>query len=508
MVGMDNKEHIRKLHYSHGVSIRGIASQTGYSRQYVRKVLHEEVPIIPKYTSSHPRKRPVIDPFLETITTWLTEDSSRPRKQRHTASRVYERLVEELGFKGSESIVRKFVQTQKQKLGAGNLEVFIPLDFALGSHAQCDWGYADIILRGKQQTVSLFLLKLSSSRDAFVTALPSEKQEAFLEGHQRAFQYFGGLPRTIVYDNLKTAVIKILKGKNRIEQETFSAFRAHYLFEADFCNAGKGNEKGQVEGDVGFYRRRLLVPLPKVDSFEEINQLLMRGMVKLRAIRLVPHTDQTVEEVFAQEKEYLQPLPRFLFDCCNFSTKKGSRESTVFFDKNRYSVPSRYARCLLTVKGYVGEVKVYYENELIAVHPRSYDQKQDILDLCHYLDVLEKKPYALNHAKAFKIADLPAIYYQYLTVLRQKSEKANLEFVKILKLRTQYDPMAVDEVLLQAVACSIYHFDGIKSMLDRHASEEAVPTALVSLRNLQELTISPPDLSCFDQLLKGGAVYA
>lgn len=322
------------------------------------------------------------------------------------------------------------------------------------------------------------------------------------------FQHFGGVPRTVVYDNLKTAVAKVLKGKNRIEQETFSAFKAHYLFDADFCNVGKANEKGRAEGDIGYYRRRLLVPLPEVDSLEELNQLILRGLAKHRETRLVPHTDQTIAEVFNQEREYLQPLPRFLFDCCSFSTKKGSRESTVHFDKNRYSVPSRYARCLLTVKGYVDEVKIYYENELVAVHPRCYGRKQDILDLCHYLDVLERKPYALNHAKAFKTADLPAIYYQYLTVLREKSEKANREFIKILKLRIWNNPELVDEALRQAVESSIYHYDGIKALLDRLDHEEPELKTPVFISEIPELKINPPDLSCFDQLLKGGTAYA
>ncbi|NPV89635.1 MAG: IS21 family transposase [Firmicutes bacterium] len=308
MIGMATKEYIRKLYYSQGISIKGIERKTGHSRQYVRKVIREEVPTIPKYNSTKAKHRPVMGPFLETITTWLKEDADRPRKQRHTAIRIYERLVEEFGFRGCDSTVRHCVRTIKQKLGIENQEVFIPLDFELGSHAQCDWGYADIILQGRQQTVSLFLLKLSGSRNTFLTALPSEKQEAFLEGHQRAFQYLGGVPRTIVYDNLKTAVTKVLKGKNRIEQETFSAFKAHYLFEADFCNVGKANEKGQAEGDVGYYRRRLLVPLPEVDSLEELNQLILQGLAKHRETRLVPHTDQTIEEVFNQEKEYLQPF--------------------------------------------------------------------------------------------------------------------------------------------------------------------------------------------------------
>ena len=506
MIGMASKEDIRKRHLIEGQSIRKISRETGHSRQYIRKVIAEEVPTIPKYKLTVEKEKPVVGPYLEIITQWLVEDMKRPPKQRHTALRIYERLCEEYGYTGAYSTIRRYVRIIKNRLGGEKQEVFIPLEFELGSHAQVDWGEAESILKGKRQKVYLFVMKLSGSRAPFMMAFLTTRQEAFFEGHRRAFEYFGGIPRTIVYDNLKTAVARVLQGKNRKEQEAFIAFRTHYLFEADFCNVGRGNEKGQIEHEIGYLRRKILVPVPEVDTIEELNQHILDELAKLRRTRTVPHTKKTIQEVFEQEKEMLLPLPRYPFDCCVLVPAKASKESTVRFDNNRYSVPSRYARCRVHIKGYVNEVRIFYEDQLIATHSRSYEQGQDILDVTHYLDVLERKPYAVNHAKALKQADLPDIYQQYLTILRQKTEKANLEFIKILKLRSSNGAEVVDEILKMAMDCSVYHYDGIRALLDGFSTQEhSLPRMYwTGIKNLPELYVKPPDLGCYDQLLKGG----
>lgn len=507
MIGMATKEYIRKMHFVEGASIRWIAKQTGHSRQYIRKVISEEVPTIPKYKLTKKKEKPVMGPYLDIISSWLQEDGNRPKKQRHTAARIYERLCEEYGFSGSESTVRRCVREIKKQLGCDKRELFIPLEFELGSHAQVDWGEAEVILQGKSQKVYLFVMKLSGSRDSFMTTFSSARQEAFFEGHKQAFEYFGGIPKTIVYDNLKTAVARVLQGKDRKEQDAFMAFKAHYLFEAEFCNVGRGNEKGQVENEVGYLRRNILVPVPEVASLEELNQLILMKLSKFRQTRIVPHTKKTIAEVFQEEKQLLLPLPRYPFDCCVMVPAKSSKESTVRFDNNRYSVPSRYARCRVYIKGYVNEVNIFYEDQLIAIHPRCYERGQDILDLSHYLDVLEHKPYALNHAKAFKEAGLPEIYHQYLAILRQKNDKANLEFVKILKLRVKHGPEVIDEILQMAMDCSVYHYDGIKALFDSFAVAEYSPCSMSGerVKDIPEFSVKPPNLSCFDQLLKGGA---
>src|SRR5690606_32576672 len=237
------------------------------------------------YSDETKRVLPIIDQ-------WLEDDLKRWGKQKHTAAKIYKRLVDEYNFKGSESNLRKIVRKRKKKLQ----EVFIPLDFQLGHQFQFDWGEADIYLQGRKQRIYLFCIQLSASRVRFVRAYLHEKQEAFLDGFVHAFEFFGGVPTEGLFDNLKTAVIKMLQGRDRLEQESFLALQAHYLFKAEFCNVRSGNEKGRVEGSVGYVRRNALVPEPEVQSLDELNDYLLQWCLKEAEIKKVPHSKETVAE--------------------------------------------------------------------------------------------------------------------------------------------------------------------------------------------------------------------
>jgi transposase len=260
MIKVDQIERIRKLVLVEGLSQRAAAKAAGVSRHAVRVALLE--PVERKYTLKEPKKRPkasVVEGLIETI---LKQDLTAPPKQRHTARRIYHRLVEEHQFTGSEATVRRIVAAHKQRAR----EVFVPLEYEPGAEAQVDFGEAEILLSGVPTKVHLFCMKLAFSRMPFVMAFPSQKQEAFFEGHVEAFAFFGGVPRRLTYDNLKAAVQTILEGHNRKEQEAFTLLRAHYLFDSHFCTPRRGNEKGQVESLVGYVRRNALVPRPEVSS--------------------------------------------------------------------------------------------------------------------------------------------------------------------------------------------------------------------------------------------------
>jgi transposase len=231
-------EFIRKKHYVEGWSIRKLNRQLGYARQTIRRALASSA--IPQYQLENERPCPVLDPYREVIEAWLEADQSAPKKQRHTAKRIYDRLVEEYGFNGSDSAVRKYVR----KLRTNYQEVYIPLTADFGEQAQADWGRAKVKFNGTLTEVCLFCLKLKASKVPFVWAFHTEKLEAFLEGHKRAFDWLGGIPKEIVYDNLKTAVLKILSGSRRQEHEAFSSLKAHYLFDSIFCRPGEAHEKG------------------------------------------------------------------------------------------------------------------------------------------------------------------------------------------------------------------------------------------------------------------------
>jgi len=267
---VDQKEQIRRAFFIEGKSIRQIAREGHHDRRTVRAAIRDASP--PRYTLSKSRVRPVLGRFVAIIDKWLADDELQPIKQRHTSRRIYHRLTEEHGYTGGESTVREYVHKHR----ARQRPVFIPLTYEPGVDAQVDFGEARVIRKGRPLNVQLFVGRLCFSKIPFLAASPNQQQEALFEGHEKAFDFFGGVPRAIWYDRLSQAVRKALPGHKPQEQEAFIAFRSHYLFESRFCNPREAHEKGLVENLVGYARRNFLVPVPEVDSFPELNDLLRR----------------------------------------------------------------------------------------------------------------------------------------------------------------------------------------------------------------------------------------
>jgi len=300
---MVDKEFIRKKHLVEGWSIRKIARNLSLSRQSVRKALADAEE--PRYHLTKPRPCPVMEPYRGIILVWLKADEQAPRKQRHTAKRIYDRLVEEYGFTGGESTVRRFVRQLRTELGHGP-QAYIPLTAGWGEQDQVDWGEAVVRIAGREIIVHLFCLRLRASTVPFACAFTTEKLEALLAGHRMAFEWLGGVPAQCVYDNPKTAVVKILAGPYREEHSVFSSLRAHYLFDSVFCNPGRGNEKGSVENLVGYVRRNALVPVRDFRDWEALNDHLLQWSAKERERR---------QEQWMQERAALRPLPPTPFPC-------------------------------------------------------------------------------------------------------------------------------------------------------------------------------------------------
>src|SRR2546423_6416857 len=279
MIIVEDYEAIRRAYYLEKKSIRQIAREQHHSRSTIRKAIQHVRP--QPYLRTRPKPAPIFGSrFQERVDELLTKNRTLPAKQHYTAHKIYETLIAE-GYQGSESHLRRYVTKWKKEHKPP--DVFLPLDFEPGQDAQCDWGEAIAVIGGIRQTVQVFVLRLCYSRRTFVMAFPTQQQESFLYAHVQAFKHFGGVPRRISYDNLATAVKltmdrgkkKTEKGRKRIENRTFVAFRSHYLFESHFCTPGAGWEKGQVESGVGYSRRNFLVPIPEVNSFEELNHLLV-----------------------------------------------------------------------------------------------------------------------------------------------------------------------------------------------------------------------------------------
>ena len=292
---------VRRAVQVEGKSEREVAREYGLARETVRKMLQYSVP--PGYRRQQPAKRPKLDPWVGVIDAILKEDRERPRKQRHTATRIYQRLREEHGYSGGYTIVKDYVRLRK----LSQREMFVPLAHPPGD-AQADFGEALVVIGGEERKAHYLAMDLPQSDDCFVMGFPAETTEAFLEGHNQAFVYFGGVPRRILYDNTKLAVVQILGDGTRKKTQAFSELQSHYLFQERFGRPGKGNDKGKVEGLVGYARRNFLVPVPRCASWEELNTHLLEQCQKRRQQRLRGQ-EQTIGERFEKDRAALLPLP-------------------------------------------------------------------------------------------------------------------------------------------------------------------------------------------------------
>jgi transposase len=506
MIKMAQFHHIKFLHEVEGLSQRQIAQKLGISRNTVSKYLKQnEAPTTihrqknyhgKEYSDETKRVLPIIDQ-------WLEDDLKRWGKQRHTAARIYRRLVDEYNFKGSESNIRKVVAKRKKKLQ----EVFIPLDFQLGHQFQFDWGEADIILQGRTQRIYLFCMQLSASRMRFVRAYLHEKQEAFLDGFVHAFEFFGGVPTEGVFDNLKTAVVKILQGRDRLEQDAFLALQAHYLFKAEFCNIRSGNEKGRVEGTVGYVRRNAFVPLPDVQSLEELNAYLLDWCLRETEEKTVPFTKETVAQMWAKEKEYLHPLPEKKFEACRLVSCQVNKTSLITVETNQYSVPCSYVGQAVWAKMFVDHVIVVAQNQVIAEHPRSYERNQMITNLDHYLEALLKKPRAIRDAHAFQSSDLPDVFRRFHRKMREQEGAAgDRKFIRLLLLHREIGMEKLTQALREAEQAQVYRYEVVHEIIQRltnnylqvqDLSKEKTPV------NLLDYKIQKANVAQYGQLTGG-----
>jgi transposase len=504
---MDQYELIRTAHRVYGKSIRGIRRETGHHRQTIRKVLAGQEP--------HYRRRqrvacPVMDPVAEVVAKWLREDRDRPRKQRHTAARVYQRLVEEEGFRGAESTVRRWVREWKARQGEGVSGAVIPLDPKCAREAEVDWGTGWVVMSGERRQVKLFCMRSRFSGKPFVRAYPWERQPMFFDGHRAAFAYFGGVFPEIVYDNLTTAVRQILRGKKRIEQDRFVSFRSYYSFQARFCNPGQAREKGGVEGLVGYARRNFLVPLPEVENFAELNALLLERCRKHSQRRLQGRDDRrTIEQRHAVEQERLLALPARPFENPTVVKVKVGPYQTVQVDRNRYSVPSAYVGRWLWAHVGCEQVTLYSEQKRVAEHERVFSNGKWQLDPLHYLALLSQRVGAFESARPIRQwrAQWPASYERMLERLRRRQghSRGTREFVRILQLHHSYDTAEIERAIRESLRLGAIGFEAVRHLLLRAQEEawEPEPLACDSRPGVTDRTVPVGDLRAYEALLPG-----
>ena len=449
---------VRRAVRVEGRSQRAVAREFGLSRETVRKMLQYAVP--PGYQRQQPIKRPKLGPWLGVIDAILEDDKLRPVKQRHTAKRIFERLKEEHGFTGGYTIVKDYVRSAELH----SREMFIPLTHAPGE-AQVDFGEALVVIAGVEQKAHYLAMDLPHSDDCFVAAFPAETTEAFLEGHVRAFAYFGAVPTRILYDNTKIAVARILGGDERQRTRAFSELQSYYLFADKFGRPAKGNDKGKVEGLVGYARRNFMVPIPRVSSWEELNTGLEAESQKRRLRRLRGHTED-IGERFKRDHAAMLPLPAAPYEACEKIAGRVSSLSLVRYRSNDYSVPTQYGHRQVWVKGYVHQVVIACGSEVIARHERSYERETVVFDPLHYLALLELKTRALDQAAPLTGWLLPACFAQLRRLLEARLKKhGSREYVQVLRLMETFALAEVTHAIEDALMLGAISFDAVRHLL-------------------------------------------
>jgi hypothetical protein len=342
--------------------------------------------------------------------------------------------------------------------------MFIPLTHAPGE-AQADFGEALVVIAGIEQKAHYLAMDRPHSDDCFVAAFPAETTEAFLERHVLAFAYFGAVPTRILYDNTKIAVARILGGEERQRTRAFSELESCYLFADKFGRPAKCNDKGKVEGIVGYARRNFMVPIPRAGSWEELNAHLAQRCRK-RCERRLRGDKETIGERFECDRAAMLPLAAAPYEACEKISARVSSLSLVRYRSNDYSVPTEYGHRQVWVRGYVHEVVIACASHVVARHARSYERETIVFDRLHYLALLEQKTRALDQAAPLAGWQLPACFAQLRRLLEARLKKhGSREYAQVLRLKESFDPAEVTLAVEQALGLGTISFDAVRHLL-------------------------------------------
>ena len=458
MFDVDDYLKVRYAVQIEGLSKRAAARRFGIDPRTVGKMMTFSVPR--GYVRSKPVVRPKLDAFVAIIDKMLADDKSRPKKQHHTSKRIFERLRDEHAFTGGITIVKDYVAGVQQRAQ----EMFVQLVHPPG-HAQADVGEALAIIGGVEQKIHYFAYDLPHSDANFVVAYPAETTEAFCDGHVQAFGFFGGVPQSILYDNTKIAVAKILGDGRRKRTRVFTELQSHYLFQDRFGRPAKGNDKGKVEGLVGYARRNFMVPIPAFDSFAALNAHLTDCCRKRMGEVLRGHTETIGERLARDLAAFQTPLPP-AYDACEKIGTRVSSLSLVRYRSNDYSVPTSFGHREVFVRGYVHEVVIACGTEIIARHVRSYESEDFVFDPLHYLALIERKINALDQAAPLADWKLPEEFATLRRLLEARMGKpGKREFVQVLRLMETF---AIDDVaaaVRDAIRRGAIGFDAVKHLV-------------------------------------------
>lgn len=504
MLAMDQIHHIRKLYYEQGMTISEIARQTGRNWKTIEKYVDQTDFNAPELIPKPKTTRTKLEPYKALIDQWLKDDRKAPRKQRHTAKRVYQRLIEEnVGFDGSYSLVAGYVKQRKKELHLGKGEGFIPFIHYPGE-AQADFGTSDFFENGTRHTGKYFVIDYPYSNQGYLQLHYGENMECLLESMKAIFEHVGGVPSEIWFDNTSTIVNKVIQGGGREVTERFARFKEHYGFKAVFTNPYAGHEKGAVENKVGYGRRNLLVPMPHFVSLSQYNQQLLEKCDKDGEREHYRHENETITERFAEDKKAFRPLPEIPFDTASYLCTQTDKWGKIRLQggKHIYSVSPGHVQQEVWVKLSSAFVTIMDQGQkTIVQHKRLYgDMQQESMEWLPYLSYIAKKPRSLKSSGIY--AMMPKSMRVYLSAC------ANSECGKILKILSELTERTGFESALETVnQAMIYQAkdgDSLKNLYRRLFTDVPLLPPLEYKSGIPELSPMPSGLSDYDALLKGG----
>ena len=493
---MDERLEIRHKVLVEGVSKREILRQKKMHWRTLEKILRDSVS--PGYQRTAPIAKPKIGPFLGKIQEILTADKQMHRKQRHTAKKIWEELTK-AGFTGKYTIVKDAVRAlQKQ-----SQEVFMPLVHRPGE-AQMDFGEALVKMGGVLRKVHFLAMVLPHSDAFFVMAFERECTETFWEGHVRAFEFFGGVPWRISYDNTRVCVAQILGPRERELTEGFKQLLSHYLFDPHFCLVRRANEKGVVEGVVKFTRLNFFVPVPQVRDFAELNAYLLE-QCRADLQRRLWGQKQTKRQLLVEDQAAFRKLPEVPFAACRTAGTIANSEALVRFDTNDYSVPVAYAHQPVVVKGYVDRVVIGCRQKVIAQHVRCWDNQRQIFEPTHYLGLLERKPGSLDWALPLAQWKLPECFGVLRRRLEAEREDGTREYIRVLRLLEKHPLSALTVAVERGLMMRAHSRDAIAQFLIPTEPWEQTTFRLDGREHLRQVQVAANDVRAYQGLLTGGA---
>jgi len=493
---MNQQETIRLLYESEGKSLREISEITKHDFRTVRKYAHQEDWRPAAAEALRPENFKVLGPYIPIIDGWLEQDKKAPRKQRHTARRVFERLRAEHKFKGSYDSVKRYLRRKREAEGCPSAG-YLPLE-QQPCHAQVDFGnFAYFDSAGTQRYGHALTLAFPYSNTGWTQVFPSENQECLLEGLKRIFYHIGGVPHRLRCDNMTTAVAQVLNGRDRVVSDGFRRFMLHHRFQAEFCNPAAGNEKGNVENKVGYTRRNLLTPMPMIEDFEAFNESLLERCDADHSREHYRHK-VSIAALWEEERSQLYNLPEYAYEVFRYESFAVDKTGFVKIDANRYGVSPELAGQKVQAKLWFDKIELFHDRQRLKTFRRNYGKNQECLDWRDYVPLLTKKPNAATETKFF--GQMPVLWQRHLEATQGAERKSAL--LLLSEIVAENNDALCDEVLRLASQQGRADTESIRQCYYFISRAEFHPQPL-QLTQAPEMLDYRPDLSAYDVLSLG-----